>query len=131
MDKLLELGISDNELKNMLELVPGIIDMSNDEINEKIEILTYIGCSERCIKNIVISNPDYLDRINDDILKLIGYLKKIGFINLDLLFDSNPYFLNYDVFEVENYINDRVRVGVELEDIIDEIESNPYIIDEE
>ena len=35
-----------------------------------------------------------------------------------------------DVFEIEDYINTKLSDGILLEDIIDEIESNPYIIDE-
>ena len=131
MDKLFELGINDNDLKFMLEHVPNIFDMSRKEICDKIDILKYVECTDRQIKNIIVSNPNYLDRIDNDILKLINYLKQIGFKNIDLLFDSNPYFLNYDVFEIEDYVNKRVMEGKKIEDIIDEIEDNPYIIDEE
>lgn len=131
MDKLFELGISDIDMKNIIEQIPGIINMNNNEISEKIDLLKYVGCSDRQIKNIIIGNPDYLDRINEDILKLIGYLKRIGFDDLSLLFESNPSFLNYDVFEIRNYIDDQIGKEKEIDDIIDEIESNPYIIDEE
>ena len=85
----------------------------------------------RHIKNIIISNPYYLCRMNEDILKLISYLKKIGINNVNLLFDSNPFFLNYDRFEIEEYVNNKLDIGMELEDIIDSIEDNPYIIDED
>ena len=130
MEMLFTLGISDDDIKNMLELCPGIMDMSENEINEKIEILTYIGCNLRHIRNIVVSNPYYLDRINGDILKLISCLKKIGISNIYLLFDSNPYLLNKDDFEIIDYINIRKKSGMSLSDIVDELESNPYIIDE-
>lgn len=129
MDKLFELGISANDLKEILEQTPNIINMSNDEINNKIDILLYVGCNIRHIRNIIISNPNYLDRLDEDILKLINYLKKKGFNNINLLFDSNPYFLNYDVFEIDDYINEEISQGKVLEDIVDEIEDNPYIID--
>ena len=127
---LYELGINDNELKNILEQVPNFKNMEEDEIKEKIDILYYVGCNDKDIKNIIVSNPHYLDRMSDDILKLINYLKNIGFGNISLLFDNDPYFLNYDVFEIEDYINTKLSDGILLEDIIDEIESNPYIIDE-
>lgn len=131
MDKLFELGISDNDIKFMLEQCPSIMDMDDNEIKEKIDILTYVGCNYRHIKNIIISNPNYLDRLNEDVLKLIGYLKQIGFTSINLLFDSNPYFLNYDAFEIRDYVDKRLKVGVLLEDIVDEIDENPYIIDED
>lgn len=130
MGILFELGIDDRDIKNMLELCPMILDMSDNEIKDKIDILSYIGCNMRHIRNIIISNPNYFDRINDDIFKLIDYLKKIGISNIYLLFDSNPYLLNKDVFEIEEYINNRKEIGMSLEEIVDEFDTNPYIIDE-
>ena len=44
MDRLFELGISDNDIKNMLEQVPSIMDFSREEIDEKVEILKYVNC---------------------------------------------------------------------------------------
>lgn len=131
MDILFNLGISDSDLKFMLEQCPCIIDMDDNEINEKISILKYVGCNDRHIKNIIISNPYYLDRMTDDILKLIGYLKQLGFSSINLLFDSNPYLLNKDSFEVRDYVDEKLKKGMTLEDIIDEIDNKPYIIDED
>ena len=130
MEILFELGISDNDIKNMLEQCPDIMDMDYNEIRDKIDILRYIECNDRHIRNIIVSNPYYLDRINNDILKLIMYLKEIGISCINLLFDSNPYLLNRDVFEIREYIDSRKNNGMDLEEIIDEFESNPYIIDE-
>ena len=130
MGILFELGIDTNDIKNMLELCPLIKDMSDDEIKRKIDILSFIGCNIRHIKNIIISNPYYLDRIDNDILKLISYLKEIGISNIYLLFDSNPYLLNRDKFEIEEYINSKIKIGLPMDEIVDEFESNPYIIDE-
>lgn len=129
MYKLLELGINEQDLKNMINLVPEIINIDEPEIVEKIDILKYIGCNDRHIRHIIISNPNYLDRINTDIIKLIKYLNNIGFSNLNLLFDSNPFFLNYDEFEIKDYINKQIKLGKDISDIIDEIENDPYIID--
>lgn len=130
MEMLFSLGISDSDIKNMLEQCPEIMDMSEKEVNDKIDILTYVGCNERHVRNIIASNPYYLDRINEDVLKLIACLKEIGVSNINLLFDSNPYLLNKDVFEIREYIDTREKNGMSLEDIVDEFESNPYIIDE-
>ena len=57
-------------------------------------------------------------------------MKKNGFKDINLLFDTNPYFLNYDVFEIEDYINKQVISGMNIEEIIDVIEENPYVIEE-
>lgn len=129
MDKLFELGISEDSLIFMLEQCYDIINMSDKEISDKIDILRYVLCNDRQIKNIISSNPKYLVRIDDDVLKLIKYLKDIGFNSLNMLFDENPYFLNYDVFEIEEYINDRLNSGITLDEVIDEIKTNPFIIE--
>ena len=49
---------------------------------------------------------------------------------LNILFDSNAYILNLVVFEIENYINNRLDSGEELEDIIDDLDSNPILFNE-
>lgn len=130
LDMFYDFGISDDEFRFILEQVPNIRNMKELEINEKIGILSYVGCANRHIKNIIVSNPYYLERSNDDILRLIKYLRDIGISGLYLLFDMHPYLLNKDAFEIRNYVNDRINRGELLEDIVDDIESNPYIIEE-
>ena len=50
MEKLVELGISEEELKSMLELNKNILD--EPELNILIDILYLIKCDTRMIKNI-------------------------------------------------------------------------------
>ena len=130
MEELYRMGISENTIKNMLELVPYISEMSEKEIKEKEIILKKVNCDENQVINIISSNPMYLDRTNDGILKLINKLKSYGFDMLNILFDSNPYILNLEVFEIENYINSRLDSGEKLEDIIDDLDSNPILFNE-
>jgi hypothetical protein len=130
MEELYRMGISENTIKNMLELVPYISEMSEKEIKEKEIILKKVNCDENQVINIISSNPMYLDRTNDGVLKLISKLKSYGFSMLNILFDSNPYILNLEVFEIENYINGRLDSGEELEDIIDNLDSNPVLFNE-
>ena len=130
MNKLFELGIDEDTIKFMIEQCNNILNMSDEVIDEKINVLRYLDCSERQIRNIVESNPYYLNRITSDVIQLVNYLKQIGFSDINLLFESNPYFLNYDVFEIEDYINNKLDNGIELDIIIDNIRDNPYIIDE-
>ena len=52
MEKLVELGISEEELKSMLELNANILE--EPELNILIDILYLIKCDERMIKNILI-----------------------------------------------------------------------------
>ena len=130
MEELYRIGISENTIKNMLELVPTISEMSEKEIKEKELILKKINCDENQIINIISSNPMYLDKTNDGVLKLISKLKSYGFSMLNILFDSNPYILNLEVFEIENYINGRLNNEEVLEDIIDDLDSNPILFNE-
>ena len=104
--------------------------MSEKEIKEKELILKKINCDENQIINIISSNPMYLDKTNDIVLRLISKLKSYGFSMLNILFDSNPYILNLEVFEIENYVNDRLNDGEMLEDIIDDLDSNPILFNE-
>ena len=130
MEELYNIGISENTIKSMLEINPELRDITKQEIEEKENILKRINCDDTQIINIISSNAQYLSRTNTDIIKLLNYLINLGFRTLNILFDSNPYILNLDVFEIEEYINKRKNKGEELEDIIDDLDSNPYLFNE-
>lgn len=127
MVELYNMGLSDKTIKNMLEINPEIKDMSSKDIIDKKMLLEKINCSESQIINIISSNPSYLNRTNLEIINLIKKLNNLGFDTLDILFDSNPYILNLDSFEIDNYINNRLSNGELLEDIVDDLDSNPYL----
>ena len=127
---LKKLGISEKTIEQMEEICPNIKELSEDEILEKIEILKNIQCDEIQIRNIISSNALYLDRNNEDIEKLVQTMKELGFDTLNILFDGNPYILNLDAYEIEEYIKNRENNGELLENIIDDMESNPYLFEE-
>lgn len=127
---LKKIGISEKTINQMEEICPNIKDLTNEEVLSKIEILKNINCDDIQIRNIISSNAMYLDKSNTDINKLINELRKLGFDNLDLLFDGNPNILNLDDFEVRKYIEDRERNGELLEDIVDDMSSNLFIFEE-
>ena len=131
MEEILKnLEISKRTISQMIEVCPNIKELSEKEILEKIEILKKINCSNIQIRNIVSSNPMYLDRSNTDVNKLIEKMNEVGFSTLNILFDGNPYILNLDAFEIENYIKERQKNGELLEDIVDDMESNLYVFQE-
>jgi len=130
IERLKNLGISVKTIKEMGEICPNIKELTIEEIEQKIEILKKLNCNEIQIRNIVSSNAMYLDRVNTDIYKLVEKLERLGFDTLNILFDGNPYILNLDVFEIENYIQARQENGELLEDIVDEMSSNPYMFEE-
>ena len=131
MEELFNCGIDDIEIKNIIEINPETINLSDMEIKEKVEILKNIKCNDNHIKNIIVSNPLYLNRCNNDIVSLIENLGNFGITNLNILFDTNPWLLNKNAFEINGYVKKKMNEGFLLEDIVDMIDTNPYIIDEE
>ncbi len=127
MQELYNLEISENTLLTMLEMNPEIKELTSDEVLNKISLLKSINCSERQITNIISSNSVYLTRLDTDIKKLINYLASVGFKDLNILFDSNPYILNLDEFEVKDYIDKRIKSGELLSDIVNDLDSQPYL----
>ena len=127
---LKKLGISEKTISEMEEICPNIRELTVAEIEQKIEFLKELNCNEIQIRNIISSNAMYLDRSNTDIHKLIEKLEELGFDTLNILFDGNPYILNLDAFEIENYIEARKENGETIDDIVDEMSSNPYMFEE-
>lgn len=127
---LKKLGISDKTINQMIEICPNIKELNNEEILSKIEILKSLKCDDMQIRNIISSNVNYLDKSSNDINKLIKKMDKLGFTTLNVLIDGNPYILNLDEFEIENYIKEREKNGELLEDIVDEMTSNPFLFEE-
>lgn len=130
MKELLKLGFSECTIDEMLNQNPNIKDITYEELYQKIDILKNIGCSEEQVLNIIGSNPMYLDRSNNDVIKLLAFLDKLGFSVLSILIDSNPYILNLDVFEIDDYVKSRLSNGELLEDIVDDLDTNTYLFNE-
>ena len=122
MEKLVELGISEEELKSMLELNANILD--EPELNILIDILYLIKCDTRMIKNILISNPNYLSRTKEDVVGLINELLSLGLNDLNILFDTNPYLLDLDDFDIEDY---KLEHNYSNEELVNLLEGDPFI----
>ena len=75
-------------------------------------------------------HKDLFDRSNNDVIKLLAFLDKLGFSVLSILIDSNPYILNLDVFEIDDYVKSRLSNGELLEDIVDDLDTNTYLFNE-
>ncbi len=130
MEELFNIGISNYTIIGMIDINPKIKTIKKEEVVEKENILKSINCDDTMILDIVSSNPEILSRDKNDLIKLIVFLDKLGFKRLDILFDSNPFIFNLDPFEIEDYIKDRINNGEEREDIIDDLDSNPYLFNE-
>lgn len=130
MSELYNLGISEYDLKNILEINPDLKNISNSEVKDKINILLDINCTKKDIINIITCNSYFLTKSNEDIILLINRLTDLGFTTLNLLIEANPFILNLDAYEIDNYINKRLSNNELLEDIIDDLDSKPYLFSE-
>lgn len=130
MEELFSWNLNDLDIKEMISINKEILSLDNEEIRNIISILKYINCSDSEIRNILVTNPNYLSRCYSDVIELINKFKSLNIDDLNELFNSNPHLLNKDVFEIEDYINSEISNGKKLDDIIDELVSNPFIIDE-
>lgn len=130
MEELYNLGISETTIKSMLEINPEIEELTIKEINVKKLLLKELNCTDSQILNIISSNPLYLSRTKTEIINLIDCLNKYNFKCLNILFDSNPYILNLEPHEINNYINNRINNNELHDDIIDDLDSNPQLFNE-
>ena len=123
MDILLQIGLSQSEIKTMLEQNPEIVNLSNEEISQKIDVLKQIKCSDAIIRNILFSNPFYLTRSRKDIAELLEKLTSIGIEGLFVTIDTNPWILNFDTYEIDEFIAKKSAAGMSYDDIIDLIDA--------
>ncbi len=130
MRELFNLGISDRTIYSMIELSPEIINVHDNVVLHKVEILQSIGCSDSQIINIISSNPNYLLISDTHLAELFNYLRKIGFASLNTLFDGNPYILDLTANNIKQHIDLKLSKGGNIESIIEELESNPYLFSE-
>lgn len=130
MEYLIDLGIDESSLKMMLELNPLIGELEEKDIKEKLILLSNLNCTEKQIRNIIVTNSLIYNRTNESILALIKKLFDFGFTSLNLLFDSNPFILNLDTYEIDKYINQRIKNKESLESIVDDLETNPWLFNE-
>ena len=104
MEYLFNLGFNENEIKGMVSINSEILDLSIEQIKGLVDILENIGCKDYHIKNIITANPYYLSRSTTDINNLINKLLSLGITRLETTFDSNPWLLNKDAYEIDEYI---------------------------
>ena len=121
-DKLfVRLGIDENDIKNIIEFNNGLTDY--EEYDKNIETLEMIGCNDKEIRNIIISNHNILIRSNLDILILIKTLGRYGFNTLNITFDTNPFLLNKDSYEIDEFFKEKRKQNLSDDEIIDLIEN--------
>lgn len=122
MDELLKLGLNEQEIRNMIQVNPQILELNDEDIIKLLNLLFLEQCNNQIIGHIIIANPIYLSRTYEDVNKLILKLKEIGITRLDVTFESNPWLLIIDDYEIDEFIEAKSQEGLEYEDIIGLIE---------
>ena len=124
MDSLIRYGFTIEDINILMDTNEDISLVSDNDVNEIIEILESINCDKDTIKNIFICNPFCLTNSVNELNKLIDKLKELGFKNINLLFNSNPYILNKSDKEIEKLYNKKKEEGLNKDEIIDFISYN-------
>lgn len=124
MDCLIRFGFTIEEINILMDTNEDISLVSDSDVNEIINLLKNNNCSIDTIKNIFICNPFTITNNINDTIKLIDKLKELGFKNINLLFDSNPYILNISDKTIEKLYNKKKDEGLEKSEILDFISYN-------
>lgn len=127
MDGLIRFGFTIEEINILMDSNEDISLVSDNSVNEIIKLLKDNNCSNNTIKNIFICNPFVITNNIIDTAKLINKLKELGFTNINLLLDSNPYILNISDKELEKLYNKKKDEGLKSSEIIDFISYNNVI----
>ena len=124
MDSLIRFGFTIEEINILMDTNEDISLISDNEVNDIIKLFKDNNCSDDTIKNIFICNPFIITNNITDTSKIIDKLKELGFKNINLLFDSNPYILNMSDKLIEKLYNKKKEEGLEKSEIIDFISYN-------
>ena len=119
MSYLYDIGINKDELDYIISENNNIIYLSDSDIYELICLFVNIGFDTRKIKEMIVENASALNRSVSDIIELIRKLKEIGVEDIKELFLSNPWVLNMDDFEIDNFIENKLNDGVDSCDILE------------
>ena len=76
----------------------------------------------KAAEELYISQPN--------ITRTIKKLEEMGFETLNILIEENPYILNLDDYEVENYITKRLEKGEKQKEIVEDMTLNPLLFNE-
>ena len=124
MDSLIRFGFTIEEINILMDSNEDISLVSDNDVNEIINILNNNNCSNDIIKNIFICNPFSITNSIIDTNKLIDKLEELGFNNINLLLDTNPYILNMSDKSLEKLYNKKKEEGLNKDEIIDFISYN-------
>lgn len=118
MNYLYNLDLNENEILDIAEANGEVQDLSEEEMIKYIYILIDIGCTQKQIHTIITSNPAYFSRDIDDVGTFLRKLKSYD-VDVSLALEANPWLLNKDSFELDEFINEKRSLGIADDKILD------------
>ena len=125
---LLQIGLTNKDIKDINNFDNNLLYEDIDDIKKIVFLLKEIDMNDNSIKEVIICNPMILSRTYEDVYQLILKLKEYNFDSINYLLESNPFFINYDAYEIVEYYNSKNR---SIQEITESIENNPYIMEED
>lgn len=125
MNYLYNLDLNENEILAIAKANEMVNDLSEEEMITYICILIDIGCTQKQIHTIITSNPNYFSR---DVEDVVSFLRKLESYNIDVssAVDANPWLLNKDCFELDEFINEKRCLGITDKEILDNFIHNCF-----
>lgn len=118
MNYLYNLDLNENEILDIAEANGEVQDLSEEEMIKYIYVLIDIGCTQKQIHTIITSNPAYFSRDIDDVGTFLRKLKSYD-VDVSLALEANPWLLNKDGFELDEFINEKRSLGIADDKILD------------
>ena len=118
MNYLYNLDLNENEILDIVDANEEVKDLSEEEMIKYIYILIDIGCTQKQIHTIITSNPAYFSRDAEDVGSFLRKLKSYD-IDVSLAVEANPWLLNTDSFELDDFINEKRNLGIADDEILD------------
>lgn len=118
MNYLYNLDLNENEILDIAEANEEVKDLSEEEMLKYIYVLIDIGCTQKQIHTIITSNPAYFSRDIDDVGTFLRKLKSYD-VDVSLALEANPWLLNKDSFELDDFINEKRSLGIADDKILD------------
>lgn len=118
MNYLYNLDLNENEILDIAEANGEVQDLSEEEMIKYIYVLIDIGCTQKQIHTIITSNPAYFSRDVEDVGTFLRKLKSYD-VDVSLALEANPWLLNKDSFELDEFINEKRSLGIADDKILD------------
>lgn len=121
MLELINFGINENTVMDLLNSNPNFKQLTMKEVNEKIVLLKNILCNDEQIENIINTNSSYLMKSNSEIVELFNTLFDLGFENINEMVDLNPHILSLKSTDIKKYVDFRMYNGETRDDIVTDL----------